>query len=97
MIKVTGHRLIVKAEVETKTESGIIVAVDERKERAHSVVGIVIDIGDSAWQGFNCEPWCKVGDKIIFAKYAGRSVTDPSDPDGEYIILNDDDVLCVVK
>jgi co-chaperonin GroES (HSP10) len=97
MLKVTGHRLIVKIEVETQTESGIILSINERNERAHSVVGTVVDIGETAWQDFKCLPWCQKGDRIVFAKYAGRQVVDPDNPENEFVILNDEDVLCVVS
>jgi len=97
MIKVTGHRLIVKAEVQEATESGIIIVADERKERAHSVVGNVVDIGSTAWKDFGGEPWCKIGDRVVFAKYAGRSIVDPDAPEVEFVILNDEDILAVVS
>jgi co-chaperonin GroES (HSP10) len=97
MIKVCGHRVLVKPEVEKQTASGIIIALDEHKERAASMYGTVMDVGESAWMDFRTNPWCYEGDRVIFAKYAGRVVEDPEQPDTKFIILNDEDILAVVS
>lgn len=97
MITVCGHRVLVKPEVETTSASGIILAVDEQKERAAAMYGEVVAVGPSAWVDFKTDPWCKVGDRVIFAKFAGRFVIDPDFPDTKLIILNDEDILAVVS
>lgn len=97
MIKVCGHRVLVKPEIEKQTASGIIVTLDEAKERAAAMYGEVISIGESAWVDFKTDPWCKVGERVIFAKYAGRTVEDPDHPDTKFIILNDEDILAVIS
>lgn len=97
-----GHRLLVKPDaVETTTSTGIILSIDEDKERAASQYGTVVAVGDGCWVYHTKEgkvkekPWCAVGDKILFAKYAGRMLDDTEDG-GKLILLNDDDVMAVV-
>lgn len=97
MIKVCGHRVLVQPEIEKQTSSGIIIALDEHKERAAAMYGTVVDVGESAWKDFKTDPWCTVGERVIFAKYAGRTVEDPDHPDTKFIILNDEDILAVIS
>lgn len=47
-------------------------------------------------------PWIKVGDKVYWAKYAGKRVVDPSDPLTEtkekvLILLNDEEIVGVIE
>lgn len=112
-IKLTavGHRVIVKPmEVEEKTESGIIVAVNKRKEQQGTQMGTVIGVGPMAWKnelyGYGLEgwtPWCEVGDLVMFPRYGGKFICvndspTTKDEDREYVIvLNDEDIQCKVE
>lgn len=104
-IKAVGHRVIVKADpVEVKTASGIVITVDEKREAAAAQKGTVVGIGEMAWKnklyGYGIdgwEPWCKVGDRVYFARYAGKLIKDKIQ--GEevvYFVLNDEDVQCQI-
>lgn len=82
--------------VERQTASGLILAKDERQYRAATDVGTVVDVGETAWYGFaDGRKWCKVGDRIQYARYAGKFVTDP-ETDEEFVIVNDDDVQVII-
>jgi chaperonin GroES len=89
------HRLIVEPEaIETKTASGIILTVNEKAERKAVERGKVLAIGDTAFKDFKAGVIPVIGDTIYFAKYAGKEVTE----DGkDYLILNDEDVICIIK
>lgn len=98
MMKVKGYRILVIAdEVEKVSEGGIIkVYLDERVEQAALQTGIVFGIGNTCWKGDAfTDPWCEIGDHILFSKHSGRFVEDPTDG-SEYLIMNDTDVLCVI-
>ncbi len=108
-IKPCGHRLVVKAYKQEEVDevlkrakdSGFlaqfeIINSNKKREDASVDRGVVLAIGPTAWQDFNSEPWCKVGDEIIFAKFAGKVVEDP-DTNEDVFILNDEDVVAVVK
>lgn len=99
-----GHRLLVKpfkaAEVDEQLKRakalGIqLVQENERREDAGITKGVVMSIGPTAWKDFQSEPWCKVGDTIIYAKHAPFFVEDCDNV--VYGLLNDADVIAVIK
>ncbi len=98
-----GHRIIIKPfkleevdEVYQRAKlSGLqIVRPNEKREDASVDKGIVLDIGPDCWPDSK-EPWCKVGDTVLFAKFAAKLV---EDKDGNNVgILNDMDIVAVIK
>lgn len=98
MIKPVGHRVLIKPdELETETETGIVYRLDTKQERGGQIFGTIIDIGPNAWKAFDDgEPWAKVGDRVAYARYAGKGITDPVTKE-EYVILNDDDIVGVIE
>ena len=85
-----GNRVVVKlfSEAET-TKTGIILpeSVDKEKKAEGSI--IAIGSGEKILK-FNL----KVGDRVIFGKYAGEEV---KIDDVEYKILTEEDVLAVIE
>ena len=72
-----------------------------KREKVAAERGRVLAIGPMCWKapqyGYGLpewEPWCKVGDIIIFAKYSGKLLEEPGQDD--VFLLNDDDVQLVV-
>lgn len=94
MIVPVLHRLLVKPIVETKSAGGIVLAVDERKHENASEIGEVLAIGDTAFKDYNTEVMPKVGDKIYYAKFAGKFVTHDNE---RLVMLNDEDVVGIIK
>ena len=85
-----GNRVIVKPLTEEeKTKTGIILpdSVDKEKKAEGSI--LAIGSGEKI-QKFNL----KVGDRVIFGKYAGEEV---KIDDVEYKILTEEDVLAVIE
>ena len=76
---------------------GIIIAPEALdKFRIATTCGYVLKMGDLAYADkdkFN-KPWCKVGDWVMFARYAGARLPIEG---GEVRILNDDEVLGTIK
>lgn len=97
MIKPAGHRVLVRPlSLEKSTKTGILLAHDERKEKAQ-IRGTILAIGPTAWKAFDeGEPWAKVGDTIFYAQYGGYLVRDP-ETDEELRLLNDEDVCAVTS
>lgn len=96
-IRPCGHRVVVKPleigeydkQIASARKLGLIIQEDIRTTVDQ---GIVVKVGPSAFS--DEEPWCKEGDKICFAKYSGKGV----EMDGvDYLVLNDDDILCVLE
>ncbi len=74
--------------------------VDQEKQRVEhgSDTGEVVKIGFQAFKAFHDgEAWCKIGDKILFKKYAGYDPPD-QDPDKEYFykFINDEEVIAIL-
>ena len=91
-INPVGWRILVKPkEVMEKSKGGIILNTESNKEREQmgNTTGIVIAMGDQCYTDER-EHWCGVGDKVIFAKYAGLLYRGK---DGNnYRLINDKDV-----
>ena len=79
-----------------KTKGGILFSQEQLdKARISTTCGYVLELGDLAYKDkdkYN-EPWCKKGDWVIFARYAGSRL--PIDG-GEVRLLNDDEVLATI-
>ena len=89
-----GYKLLIALpSMEEKTAGGIILTdkhVDE--EQVASMLGCVLKVGPEAYDKMD-EPWCEVGDWVIFRKYSGtRFKID----DVEFRLLNDDTIEAVV-
>ena len=90
-----GHRVLIRVDkVDEKTESGIILHSETaRKEQLAENRGTVIALGSTAYYDEESK-WCEVGDRILFAKYAGLLY---QGKDGlEYRVMNDRDVVATL-
>ncbi|MCX7880736.1 MAG: co-chaperone GroES [Ignavibacteria bacterium] len=87
-VKPIDERILIKPlEPENKTASGIIIP-DTAKEKP--IIGLVIAVGTDE----ELQKLIKVGDKIVFAKYAGEEIT----IDGvEHKIIQRSDVLAIIE
>ena len=95
----SGWRLLVLPfSPREKTKGGILIAQESLdKLRIATNCGYVISIGPLAYhdkEKFPTGPWCKKGDWVIFARYAGSRLPIEG---GEVRILNDDEVLGTIK
>jgi co-chaperonin GroES (HSP10) len=106
MIIPAGHRVVVKQDsyddndevFKSARAAGIEIVKDKGVRYQESVdKGTVVAVGPTAWKDFGNEPWASVGDTIVFAKHAGKKVEDPADKDTHYVVLNDEDVVAVIK
>ena len=95
----TGWRLLVLPyKGQGKTKGGVILADQTMEERSYTTVtGLVLKIGPDCYKDetrYPNGPWCKKGDWIIFGRYAGSRFGIEG---GEVRILNDDEIIAVVK
>lgn len=89
-----GDRIVVKIEEnEEKTKSGIVLP-DTAKEKPQKGKVVAVGSGRLLDNGKKAELEVKVGDTVIFSKYAGTEIK----LDGEkYLILSESDVLAILK
>ena len=95
----SGYRILVLPFTpKDKTKGGIIIAQETLDKLRIAVnCGYVLKIGPLAYadkEKFATGPWCKKGDWVIFARYAGSRLPIEG---GEVRILNDDEVLGTIK
>tara|TARA_Y100001960_G_C13997828_1_gene505293 strand:+ start:73 stop:516 length:444 start_codon:yes stop_codon:yes gene_type:complete len=97
--KPTGWRiLILPFKMKEKTKGGIFMGQDTlERQQVASQCGNVLAVGPDAYKDtkrFPDGPWCKVGDWIMFARYAGSRIKIEG---GEVRLLNDDEVLATIE
>ena len=94
----SGYRILVLPFTpKNKTKGGILFSQETLdKARIATTCGYVLKMGDLAYTDKDKfgEPWCKKGDWVIFARYAGSRLPIEG---GEVRILNDDEVLGTIK
>ena len=97
--KPTGWRIIVLPfKMDEKTKGGIIMnETTLEKQQVASQCGNVLAMGPQCYsdkERYPNGPWCKVGDWVIFARYAGSRIQIEG---GEIRLLNEDEILATVQ
>ena len=95
----TGWRILVLPFKGKKKTKGGILYSDEQVERQQlaTVCGNIIAMGPDCYKDlekFPRGPWCKKGDWVIFARYAGSRFKIEG---GEVRLLNDDEIIATIK
>jgi chaperonin GroES len=85
--------LVLRVEEEQKTSGGIIIP-DTAKEKPQEGKVIAVGSGKVGEDGKRVAPEVKVGDRILFSKYAGTDIN----VDGiEHVFMKEDDILGVLE
>ena len=97
--KPTGWRILVLPfRMDEKTKGGILVGTETLdRQQVASQCGNVLAMGPDCYMDkkrYPHGPWCKVGDWVIFARYAGSRIQIEG---GEIRLLNEDEILATVK
>jgi chaperonin GroES len=93
-IRPLGDRILVKRiQEEDKTKGGIIIP-DTAKEKPQEGKVVAVGKGKMTEAGELMTPDVKLGDKILFGKYAGSEVKLEGE---EHLILREDDILGVLE
>ena len=95
----TGWRILVLPfKMGEKTKGGVLLGQESvDRQQVASQCGNVIAMGDACYRDkerYPSGPWCKVGDWVIFARYAGSRIEIEG---GEVRLLNEDEVLATVQ
>lgn len=106
MIEPLLHRIVVKPEqfhdfsdeYRRMKELGWEIPQMEEMKRAQASVdrGTVVALGATAYRDYGVEPQVKVGDIVNYARFSGKIVKDPQSGEN-FVILNDEDLICVIK
>lgn len=100
-IKPLGYVVLVKPdEYEDKVDLGNglkLEIVEDKRVKMTIVTGTLLDIGPWAWSDKgDGKPQAKIGDKVIYSKFAGKTVLDP-DTKEPYLLMNDEDINAVIE
>ena len=93
-IRPLQDRILVKRLTEEEKTKGGIIIPDSAKEKPQEGEVIAVGNGKVLENGQKQELDVKVGDKVLFSKYAGTEVKIQGE---EYTIMREDDVLGVVS
>ena len=103
MIVITGCRILIKPfkiqehdKVFASAKAAGIALPDftERKEQINVDKGTVIQIGDKCHEDYVGS--LAIGDTVGYAKFGGKFIQDPLN-DEIYLVINDEDVICIYK
>jgi len=95
----TGWRILVLPfKMKEKTDKGIYLGQETvERQQVASQCGNVLAMGSECYQDkkrYSSGPWCKIGDWVVFARYAGSRIEIEG---GEVRLLNEDEVLATIQ
>lgn len=106
MINPVNHKIVVKPFKITETDvryksaiaAGIVLPDEDKRRREQAAVdqGTVVAIGPTVFDDFHASGTLKIGDEIVYAKYAGKDVEDPETKE-MFTIINDEDVVAILR
>lgn len=92
-VKPLGDRVFVKVSVSEEKTAGGLYLPDTAKEKPQVGEIVAIGVGKRNDDGSRQEMEVKVGDKVLYSKYAGTDVKLGTD---EYVLLSEKDILAIV-
>ena len=93
-LKPIGDKVIIEVLTSQEKTKGGIILPDTAKEKPQEGKVIAVGTGKVLANGKTVPPDVRPGEKILFGKYSGNEVK----VDGnEYLIINQDDILAVIK
>ena len=93
-IKPLHDRVVIKRIEQEEVRKGGIIIPDTAKEKPQQGEVVAVGPGRIDNKGNRIEMSVKVGDKVIFGKYAGTEVKIDGE---EYLIMREDDILAVLE
>jgi chaperonin GroES len=84
--------LVLRIEGNQKTAGGIIIP-DTAKEKPQEGEVVAVGPGKVADDGKRTPPEVKVGDRVLFSKYAGTEI---KIDDVEHVFMREDDILAIM-
>jgi len=89
-----ADRVVIKRIEEEEVRKGGIIIPDTAKEKPQKGEVVAVGPGRLDEKGNRIPMEVKVGDKVLFSKYAGTEV---KIGDEEYLVMREDDILCIIE
>ncbi|GAB4332631.1 MAG: co-chaperone GroES [Leptolyngbyaceae cyanobacterium] len=93
-VKPLGDRVFIKVSASEEKTAGGILLPDTAKEKPQVGEVVAVGPGKRDEKGTKHELEVKVGDKVLYSKYAGTDVKLGAD---EYVLLSEKDILAIVQ
>lgn len=93
-LKPLGNRVLIERIEPEEVKKGGIIIPDTAKEKPQQGKVIAVGSGGVDEKGNRREMEVKLGDKVLFGKYAGTEVTLD---DKEYLIMSEEDILGIIE
>ncbi|MGB9824204.1 MAG: co-chaperone GroES [Candidatus Hydrothermia bacterium] len=93
-IRPLADRVVIKRIEEEEVRKGGIIIPDTAKEKPQKGEVVAVGPGRLDEKGNRIPLEVKVGDKVLFSKYAGTEV---KIGDEEFLVMREDDILCVIE
>ena len=93
-IKPLANRVIIEVLKQKETKIGGIIMPDTAKEKPQEGKVIAVGIGKRDNNGSLVPMEVKVGDTVLFSKYAGNEVKHNG---SEYLVMKEDDIIAVIE
>ena len=93
MLKPLGDRVVLKVQKEEEQSIGGIVIESNAKEKPTTGEVIAVGNGRILDNGQRVEPEVKVGQSVVFDKYAGSEVKYEGE---EYLVIRENDIIAVI-
>ncbi len=96
-LRINGARVLVKEEKLTDELSSGIIMPGRSKEQTNK--GVVVMVGDGAMleSGLKIPVQVEVGERVVYSSFSGSPVKVNANDEDTYLILNERDILCVIK
>lgn len=94
MLKPLGDRVVLKVQKEEEQSIGGIVIASNAKEKPTTGEVIAVGNGRILDNGQRVEPEVKVGQSVVFDKYAGSEVKYEGE---EYLVIRENDIIAVIN
>ena len=93
MLKPLGDRVVLKVQKEEEQSIGGIVIASNAKEKPTTGEVTAVGNGRILDNGQRVEPEVKVGQSVVFDKYAGSEVKYEGE---EYLVIRENDIIAVI-
>jgi chaperonin GroES len=93
VLKPLGDRVVLKVQKEEEQSIGGIVIASNAKEKPTTGEVIAVGNGRILDNGQRVEPEVKVGQSVVFDKYAGSEVKYEGE---EYLVIRENDIIAVI-
>ncbi|MDN6030139.1 MAG: co-chaperone GroES [Lactococcus plantarum] len=94
MLKPLGDRIVLRVKKEEEKSIGGIVLTSSAQEKPSTAEVIAVGEGKRTHHGDVIAPSVKVGDIVVFEKFAGSEIKDGSD---DVLIVREGDILAIVE